>query len=97
MRFNFGPAGQLHGLLLMFLVLFCTTGIGNGSTFRMIPVIFPGQKLPPPAAGNDEPRRLIKDSGNTEGRLPLVCFGALGAYGGSSFQELWQLYRVQVD
>ena len=24
----------------MFLVLFLTTGIGNGSTFRMIPVIF---------------------------------------------------------
>ncbi|WP_166237789.1 NarK family nitrate/nitrite MFS transporter [Paenibacillus turpanensis] len=28
------------GFLLMFLLLFITTGIANGSTFRMIPVIF---------------------------------------------------------
>ena len=28
------------GFLAMFLVLFVTTGVGNGSTFRMIPVIF---------------------------------------------------------
>jgi NNP family nitrate/nitrite transporter-like MFS transporter len=26
--------------LTMFLILFTTTGVGNGSTFRMIPVIF---------------------------------------------------------
>jgi NNP family nitrate/nitrite transporter-like MFS transporter len=36
-----GPAeGSFTGFFLMFLVLFFTTGIGNGSTFRMIPVIF---------------------------------------------------------
>ena len=28
------------GFLAMFLVLFVTTGIGNGSTYRMIPSIF---------------------------------------------------------
>ena len=28
------------GFLAMFLVLFVTTGIGNGSTFKMVPVIF---------------------------------------------------------
>jgi len=26
--------------LILFLILFITTGIGNGSTFRMIPIIF---------------------------------------------------------
>ena len=26
--------------LLVFILLFATTGIGNGSTFRMIPIIF---------------------------------------------------------
>ena len=36
-----GPSGgSFTGFFLMFLVLFLTTGIGNGSTFRMIPVIF---------------------------------------------------------
>src|SRR5262249_59103474 len=28
------------GFLAMFLILFVTTGIGNGSTFKMVPVIF---------------------------------------------------------
>ncbi|SER78946.1 MFS transporter [Salisediminibacterium halotolerans] len=34
------------GFLIMFLILFMTTGIANGSTFRMIPVIFPAKEAP---------------------------------------------------
>ncbi|ADH98808.1 MFS transporter [Salisediminibacterium selenitireducens] len=34
------------GFLAMFLILFMTTGIANGSTFRMIPVIFPANEAP---------------------------------------------------
>ena len=33
------------GFLAMFLILFVTTGIGNGSTYRMIPSIFREQNL----------------------------------------------------
>src|SRR5712672_1004047 len=33
------------GFLVMFLILFVTTGIGNGSTYRMIPSIFREQNL----------------------------------------------------
>jgi MFS transporter, NNP family, nitrate/nitrite transporter len=33
-------AGSFPGFLAMFLLLFATSGVGNGSTFRMIPVIF---------------------------------------------------------
>src|SRR6266566_7767883 len=33
------------GFLTMFLVLFVTTGIGNGSTFRMVPAIFQRDRL----------------------------------------------------
>src|SRR3546814_1679281 len=33
-------AGNFQGFLAMFIVLFALTGVGNGSTFRMIPVIF---------------------------------------------------------
>ena len=41
-----GPSGgSFTGFFLAFLVLFITTGIGNGSTFRMIPVIFLNQAL----------------------------------------------------
>ncbi|HET9595226.1 MAG TPA: NarK family nitrate/nitrite MFS transporter [Anaeromyxobacteraceae bacterium] len=35
-----GDGGSFVGFLAMFLALFTTSGIGNGSTFRMIPVIF---------------------------------------------------------
>ena len=36
----FLKAGNFAGYFACFMVLFITTGIGNGSTFRMIPVIF---------------------------------------------------------
>jgi MFS transporter, NNP family, nitrate/nitrite transporter len=35
-----GQGGNFIGFLAAFLVLFAASGIGNGSTFRMIPVIF---------------------------------------------------------
>lgn len=35
-----GAGGSFGGYFACFMVLFITTGIGNGSTFRMIPVIF---------------------------------------------------------
>ncbi|RXT05800.1 NarK family nitrate/nitrite MFS transporter [Ammoniphilus sp. CFH 90114] len=35
------------GFLIMFLILFTTTGIANGSTFRMIPFIFPAKEAAP--------------------------------------------------
>ena len=34
------PAALFIPFLITFVVLFATTGIGNGSTFRMIPIIF---------------------------------------------------------
>ena len=40
-----GNAGDFWGFLAMFMLLFITTGIGNGSTFRMIPVIFMTERL----------------------------------------------------
>ena len=42
MQARMSPTPEVHFLpfLLLFLLLFITTGIGNGSTFRMIPIIF---------------------------------------------------------
>ena len=43
--------GGIPGLgllsLLLFILLFATTGIGNGSTFRMIPIIFEKEQAGP--------------------------------------------------
>lgn len=79
----FGPhEGSFAGFFLMFLLLFFTSGIGNGSTFSMIPTIFLNLKLRE-VHGKDEAARAqaIKD-GNTEGAAALGFAGAIGAYGG---------------
>lgn len=44
------PEAYFIPFLLLFLLLFVTTGIGNGSTFRMIPIIF-DSKLAGPVLG----------------------------------------------
>ena len=44
------PEQYFIPFLLLFLLLFITTGIGNGSTFRMIPIIFES-KLAGPVLG----------------------------------------------
>jgi NNP family nitrate/nitrite transporter-like MFS transporter len=75
-------AGSFTGFLAMFLVLFLTTGIGNGSTFRMIPVIFTTERLRE-AAGKGAPaqEQALRD-GNKEAAAVLGFSGAVGAYGG---------------
>ena len=48
--------GSFVGYFISFMVLFITTGIGNGSTFTMIPVIFRTfhERLEPQKAGTEE-------------------------------------------
>ena len=79
-----GPAeGSFTGFFAMFLLLFLTSGIGNGSTFRMIPVIFSTLKLREAgASASDAVRQQALREGNTEGAAALGFAGALGAYGG---------------
>ena len=43
----FMQAHSFAGFFACFMVLFLTTGIGNGSTFRMIPSIFPPKEASP--------------------------------------------------
>jgi len=79
----FGPAeGSFAGFFLMFLVLFCTTGIGNGSTFSMIPVIFLNQKMRELRDDDAAAQAQAIKDGNTEGAAAVGFAGALGAYGG---------------
>ncbi len=74
--------GNFMGFLLMFMALFVTTGIGNGSTFRMIPVIFLTERQRAAAGkGTDAQAQAIKD-GNKEAAAVLGFSGAIGAYGG---------------
>jgi NNP family nitrate/nitrite transporter-like MFS transporter len=78
-----GPAdGSFTGFFLSFLVLFLTTGIGNGSTFRMIPVIFLNQKLAEVRANDREAVQRATKEGNTEAAATLGFSAAMAAYGG---------------
>jgi MFS transporter, NNP family, nitrate/nitrite transporter len=74
--------GSFAGFFACFMVLFLATGIGNGSTFRMIPVIFLTERQRA-AAGMDTAaqEQAVKDA-NKEAAAVLGFSGAIGAYGG---------------
>ena len=78
-----GPAGgNFYGFLGMFMLLFLTTGIGNGSTFRMIPVIFMTERLRDAEGKGPEAKdQAIKDA-NKEAAAVLGFTSAMAAYGG---------------
>ena len=78
-----GPSGgSFAGFFSCFLVLFLTTGIGNGSTFRMIPVIFLTERNREAAGrGQAAMEQAVKDA-NKEAAAVLGFSGAVGAYGG---------------
>jgi NNP family nitrate/nitrite transporter-like MFS transporter len=70
------------GFLAMFLILFVTTGIGNGSTYRMIPSIFREQKLREAKGSGDAGRALALKAAGIESGAALGFIGAVGACGG---------------
>ena len=74
--------GSFYGFLLMFMLLFASAGIGNGSTFRMIPVIFLNQHLRAAAAGSAEAEEQAVRAANRESAAVLGFASAIGAFGG---------------
>jgi NNP family nitrate/nitrite transporter-like MFS transporter len=70
------------GFLMMFLILFVTTGIGNGSTFRMIPSIFRAEKLREAKGLGNAARTLALRSAGIESAAVLGFTSAIGACGG---------------
>lgn len=70
------------GFLAMFLVLFVTTGVGNGSTFRMIPSIFREEKLREAAGTGEEGRLAAIKAAATESAAVIGFTSAIGACGG---------------
>ncbi|WP_313620193.1 NarK family nitrate/nitrite MFS transporter [Achromobacter sp.] len=77
-----GRPGDFNGFLAMFIVLFALTGLGNGSTFRMIPVIFLRERTQ--AARDNSPAALKQATADAakESAAVLGFSGAIGAYGG---------------
>jgi MFS transporter, NNP family, nitrate/nitrite transporter len=73
---------QFAGFLTMFLALFVLTGIGNGSTYRMIPSIFREQKLSETTRQGETGRALAFRAAGLEAAAALGFIGAIGAIGG---------------
>lgn len=72
-----GAGGNFWGFFGMFLVLFIASGVLNGSTFRMVPVMF--MTLRQRALGQNAQAEI---EGNREGAAVLGFISAIAAYGG---------------
>ena len=70
---------EFAGFLAMFLALFVLTGIGNGSTYRMIPSIFRAQKLSEAGGKGETGRALALKAAGLEAATALGFIGAIGA------------------
>ena len=77
-----GVGGNFQGFLASFIALFALTGVGNGSTFRMIPVIFMTERQrEAQGKGEAAQKQALLDAGK-ESAAVLGFSGAIGAYGG---------------
>jgi NNP family nitrate/nitrite transporter-like MFS transporter len=77
-----GQGGSFAGFLVSFLLLFAAAGIGNGSTFRMIPIIFLTERQRDAAGkGAGAQEQAVRDA-NKEAAAVLGFSSAIGAYGG---------------
>ena len=70
------------GFFLSFMVLFFTAGIGNGSTYRMIPTIFRTERVRMSQGQGEGAVVEAVRQGQKEGAFVLGFAGAIAAYGG---------------
>jgi NNP family nitrate/nitrite transporter-like MFS transporter len=70
------------GFFASFLLLFILTGIGNGSTFQMIPKAFQAHHLRAAAGAGEAGRLSALGTARVETAAALGFIAAIGAYGG---------------
>ena len=76
-----GPGGHFPGFLAAFGVIFAASGIGNGSTFRMISSLFVAESVQRAGALPSD-QALAAKQGAVEAAAALGFASAIGAYGG---------------
>jgi len=83
------PLGSFWVFLACFLVLFAASGVGNGSTYRMIPTVFAWR------AGSADAHRRAGDVGSQrKAAAALGIISAVGAYGGFAIPQLLGLSKT---
>ena len=78
----FLKSGSFAGFLAVFLILFVAAGIGNGSTYRMIPVIFRTEREKEVEGRGEGVVAEATRQGLKESAFVLGFAGAIAAYGG---------------
>src|SRR5205807_785413 len=76
-----GSGGDFPLFLAAFLVLFVCSGVGNGSTFRMIPAIFNAESARKAAGKGAGERARLDGDGRREAANVLGFSSAIAAYG----------------
>lgn len=79
---HFISVKSFPGFLASFLAVFVTTGLGNGSTFRMIPTIFRAEALRGLEKGSVELRERALAIGRRDSAAVIGFASAIGALGG---------------
>jgi NNP family nitrate/nitrite transporter-like MFS transporter len=79
---HFVDARDFAGFLAVFFLLFVISGVGNGSTFRMIPVIFRNEKLSSLAGASASAKEEAIQAARIESATVLGFVSAVGACGG---------------
>jgi NNP family nitrate/nitrite transporter-like MFS transporter len=79
---HFVAVHSFAGFLAAFLALFVTAGVGNGTTVRMIPVIFRNEKLRLAASRGPAAREEAIKAARVESATVLGFVSAVGACGG---------------
>ncbi len=74
--------GNVTGFYLMFMLVFLTTGIGNGSVFRMIPTIFHTLHQRWSADKDEAHRAQARHQAETETAVALGFSASIAAFGG---------------
>ncbi|MCX7169825.1 MAG: NarK family nitrate/nitrite MFS transporter [Proteobacteria bacterium] len=78
-----GPSGgNFYGFLAMFMLLFATSGIGNGSTFCMVPAVFMTERQRLASGKGPAAEAQATRNANKEAAAVLGFASAIGAYGG---------------
>jgi NNP family nitrate/nitrite transporter-like MFS transporter len=76
-----GAGGNFWGFLAMVMLMFVTTGIGNGSTFRMIPVIFSTERQREAEGKGPAAREQALKDAAKEAAAVIGFSSAFAAYG----------------
>jgi len=79
-----------------FMVIFLLSGMGNGSTYRMIPAIFAALGRSHAAGDGDEPKRIALDY-KRQAAAVLGIAGAIGAFGGFLIQVAFRESSLHVS